>query len=124
MARELSGLTIDVELKDLTPEIINTWEKVNGRPFPKNFSDYAENYLVTDMMAYINEIKRHVQDLERKLTEHYQYAENVRYIEMGRDFEKILDSIHKNPNVKKEWDKFCMYWRLNEPGASENEGSA
>lgn len=120
MKRVLSGLSIDLDLKDMTTEKIMQWEKVNGRPFPKNFADYAENYLAEDMMAYINEIKRHVEDLERKLTEHYQYAENVRYIEMGRDFEKILDSIHKNEAVRKEWDRFCMFWRLNEPGASES----
>jgi hypothetical protein len=36
----------------------------------------------------------------------------VTYIEMGRDFEVILQAIKDNPTLKSEWDRFMMFLRM------------
>lgn len=118
---QMSDLPDDLDIKKINPTQISqaeisNWEILTGNKFPLTFGDYFERYCVSELHEREERLKAGWKNLEWEK----QYIEtDMAFVKMGRDFSKMLKSINANERIKKEWDKFLMFWRLVDPDADQ-----
>jgi hypothetical protein len=111
--------TLDIgntDLTAITAKQIESWEILTGQQFPRTLNQYATEFV----MAEVKKREANLGQREKCLTfDEERIKRNASHIKMGRDFEKMMNAIKANERVKKEWDKFLMFWRLTDPDAEQ-----